>query len=170
MNGEVIRGQGPAMKAGIVGAALATGLLAGTANAADYYVVVRDRQTLAVFEVSTLKRNGPVASVVATMARPEPFRIVDKTVAFITSREEFDCQKRLVRTVSPTLHSADGGVIRAMDEATEWKPLIPRSHGDLMLTAVCDPASRQTKRVEDWEATRDIVYNYRLAMEEAEAN
>jgi hypothetical protein len=169
MNGEVIRGHGAAMKAGIAGAALATGLLAGIANAADYFVVIRDRQTLAVFEVSTLKRNGPVASVVATMARPEPFRIVDKRVSFITSRTELDCEKRLTRTVSPTLHNADGSVIRAMDHATEWKSPIPKSIGDLMLTAVCDPASR-TKPVEDWEAPRDIVYNYRLAVADADTD
>jgi len=143
--------------------------MAGTANAADYYVIVRDRHTLSAFEVSTLKRNGPVASVVATVARPEPFRIVDETVSFITSQTEFDCVKRLTRTVSPTLHNADGSVILAMDHATEWKSPILKSIGDLMLTAVCDPASR-TKLVEDWAAPRDIVYNYRLAATDAAEN
>ena len=157
------------MKTRIAGLILAGGVLgAGVANAADYYVVVRDRQTLSAFDVSTLKRSGPVASVVATMARPEPFRIVDKTVAFITSREEFDCQKRLTRTISPTLHNEDGSVIRVMNETGEWKLVISRSNADLMLTAVCDPASRQAKRVEDWAAPRDIVYNYRLAVADAE--
>jgi hypothetical protein len=125
-----------------------TYLLPTTATAGEYRLVFASRNEIVLIDSSRVKSlDAKMKTAWSVSLRPIGKELVG--ASYIQMLSQYDCGTRTNRVMSLAVYKRDGSFISSSDRRDkQWRPSIPESAGEAVLTFVCEGTTAEGRRAE----------------------